>query len=81
LRRVPTVLRSGPCRFFFYASDEREPAHVHVQRDRKRAKLWLMPVRVDWNTGFGPAEPRQIARLVADNEEILLRRWHEFFES
>ena len=35
---MPTVLRVGPYRFFFYASDRDEPIHVHVERDDKVAK-------------------------------------------
>ncbi len=34
---MPTVLRSGPYRFFFYASDRDEPVHIHVERDEKVA--------------------------------------------
>ena len=30
---MPTILREGPYRFFFYASDREEPLHVHVERD------------------------------------------------
>ena len=29
---MPTVLRSGAYRFFFYSADREEPAHVHVAR-------------------------------------------------
>ena len=28
---MPTVLRVGPYRFFFYASDRAEPMHVHIE--------------------------------------------------
>ena len=28
---MPTILRVGPYRFFFYASDRAEPMHVHVE--------------------------------------------------
>ena len=28
---MPTILRVGPNRFFFYASDRAEPVHVHVE--------------------------------------------------
>jgi hypothetical protein len=41
----PTVLQSGPYRFFFFASDRLEPPHIHVKRDKKLAKFWLAPVR------------------------------------
>jgi hypothetical protein len=30
---MPTVLRSGPYRFFFYSGDAGEPSHVHIERD------------------------------------------------
>jgi hypothetical protein len=29
--RVPTVLRVGPYRFFFYSNEGTEPPHVHVE--------------------------------------------------
>ncbi|MFN2499896.1 MAG: DUF4160 domain-containing protein [Pyrinomonadaceae bacterium] len=39
VRRMPTILRVRPYRFFFYASDRNEPPHVHVERDDKLAKF------------------------------------------
>lgn len=38
---MPTVLRTGPYRIFFYAGDRDEPPHVHVERDANIAKFWL----------------------------------------
>ena len=49
--RMPTVLREGPCRFFFYASDRYEAPHVHVERDDKVAKFWLRPVGLERSGG------------------------------
>ncbi len=47
--RMPTVLRSGPYRLFFYSGDAGEPPHVHVERDASIAKFWLKPVRLqEW---------------------------------
>jgi Domain of unknown function (DUF4160) len=43
---MPTVLRSGPYRLFFYSGDRDEPRHVHVEREANLAKLWLDPVRL-----------------------------------
>jgi hypothetical protein len=40
---MPTVLRSGPYRFFFYSADGAEPPHIHVERDDNTAKFWLRP--------------------------------------
>jgi hypothetical protein len=76
---MPTVLRSGPYRLFFYSADRGEPPHIHVERDRNRAKFWLDPVRLHGSGGFHRPELRRIERLVADNAESLLRGWHEFF--
>lgn len=44
---MPTVLRIGPSRFFFYAGDGNEPPHVHVERDDGEAKFWLEPIRLN----------------------------------
>ena len=77
---MPTVLRSGPYRFYFYASDGAEPAHVHVERDDETAKFWLDPVRLQSSGGCGRRELYQIQRLVEENRDQLLRSWNEFFD-
>jgi hypothetical protein len=76
---MPTVLRSGPYRFFFYSSDRAEPPHVHVERDENTAKFWLEPVRLESSRGFRPAEVRRLQELVVRHREELLRRWDGFF--
>ena len=76
---MPTVLRSGPYRFFFYANDRDEPPHVHIERDENRAKFWLSPVRLSDSGGFGRAEINRLWVLIVDNDSAFLRAWHEFF--
>ena len=76
---MPTVLRVGPYRFFFYAGDREEPPHVHVERDDRLAKFWLEPVRFQRSTGFSRLEIQRIHRLVLEHREGLLRWWHEYF--
>jgi hypothetical protein len=75
----PTVLQTGPYRFFFFASDRNEPPHVHVKRDAKLAKFWLSPVRQAYNYGFNATELNRIAAIVRENEAALLRAWHDYF--
>jgi len=77
---MPTVLRVGPYRFFFYASDRDEPPHIHVERDVKVAKVWLRPVRLERSGGFSRREINRIQKLVEENVEALLRIWNEYFE-
>lgn len=76
---MPTVLQSGPYRFFFYAGDREEPPHVHVERDANVAKFWLDPVRLASSGGFRRPELGSIQRLVEENQQELLRSWDEFF--
>ena len=76
---MPTVLRSGPYRVFFYSADREEPPHVHVERDDCLAKFWLQPVRLQMSRGFGRAEVRRVQTLIEENAEQLMERWDEFF--
>ncbi|MBA2616908.1 MAG: DUF4160 domain-containing protein [Rubrobacter sp.] len=76
---MPTAMRSGPYRCFFYAGDREEPPHVHVERDVNVAKFWLDPVRLAGSGGFRSAEIGRIQRLVVEHREDLLRSWDEFF--
>lgn len=74
---MPTVLRAGPYRVYFYSHDLGEPAHVHVDRDDQSAKFWLQPVSLARNFGFSPHELRRIQRLIEDEREALLEAWNE----
>jgi hypothetical protein len=76
---MPTALRSGPYRPFFYAGDRDEPPHVHVERDNSFAKFWLTPVRLQSSSGFRGHEIRRLQELVEENRERLSRTWNEHF--
>lgn len=76
---MPTVLRSGPYRVFFYSGDGGEPAHVHVARDDRVAKFWLSPVRLQRSGGLRRFEILRIQRMIGDNEAEILEAWSDFF--
>ena len=76
---MPTVLRVGPYRFFFYSGDRDEPPHVHVERDDNIAKFWLDPIRLETSGGFSRKDIGYLQRLVEEHHETLLRKWNEFF--
>jgi hypothetical protein len=78
---MPTSLRIGPYRFFFYAGDRDEPPHTHVERDNNIAKFWLEPVRLQNSGGYSRNEIIRIERLVEGNRDHLLRCWNEFFNN
>lgn len=77
---MPTVLRVGPYRFFFYSSDRNEPRHVHVERDANRAKFWLDPVRLENSGGFRGVELTRLSALVEEQREELVKAWDEYFD-
>ena len=77
---MPTVLRRGPYRFHFYASDGSEPRHIHVSRDGADAKFWLDPeVNLAHNRGFTAKELRDIEEIIEDELQTLRDAWDDFF--
>jgi hypothetical protein len=76
---MPTVLKVGPYRFFFYAGDRGEPVHVHVERNDNIAKFWLDPVRLHTSGGFSRIEITKMHKIIRDNNSILLEAWNEYF--
>lgn len=76
---MPTILRIGPYRFYFYSHETTEPPHVHVDRDAFTAKFWINPVTLSRNVGFRARELKQIQDLILENEAALLEAWNEYF--
>jgi len=72
---MPTVLRSGPYRVYFYSHESKEPPHVHVDRDQISCKFWLSPVGLANNLGFRSHELRDIQRLIEQHVDDLLKDW------
>lgn len=76
---MPTVLRLGPYRFYFYSHEPNEPPHVHVDRDNLSAKFWLDPVQLARNLGFSAKDLRLIERMVVDHQQELQEKWDGYF--
>ncbi len=61
---MPTILRTGPYRLYFYSHEPNEPPHIHVDRDDQSAKELRVigrlvsdhePALVEaWNEYFAP---------------------------
>ena len=58
---MPTVLRVGQFRFFFYSEEGLEPPHVHIESAERRAKFWLVPIEETWNDGFRSGEMKRLS--------------------
>jgi hypothetical protein len=76
---MPTVLRVGPYRFFFYAGDREEASHIHIEREEKIAKFWLDPIRLQNSGGFNRMEISQILKIINRYYPQLVEAWHEYF--
>jgi len=76
---MPTVLRIGPYRFFFFAGDRDEPPHIHIEREDKVAKFWLDPVRLQSSGGFSRNEIIRIHRVVGEYQIQLREAWNAYF--
>ena len=71
---MPTILRRGPYRLFFYSGDRDEPI-----RDDNVAKFWLNPIRLEKSGGFRRPELARIARIVEDHRLEIVETWNEYF--
>jgi hypothetical protein len=76
---MPTVLRTGPYRIYYFSHHLQEPAHVHVDPERFSAKFWLQPLSLARNLGFGARELRRIQSLLEDHQAELLEVWYGDF--
>jgi hypothetical protein len=76
---VPTVLRWGPYRAFFYSNEGDEPAHVLVRSGDNEAKFWLHDLTLAINAGYPAHEISDIIRHLRQNREALVKAWQEHF--
>ena len=76
---MPSILRTGPYRFYFFSHESNEPSHIHIDRDSQTCKFWLEPVSLARNLGFSPKELRSIEALTIEHIQELLEAWYEYF--
>ena len=78
---MPTVLYINGFRFYFYAGDGNEPAHVHVEKGDGIAKIWLEPKLIaKYFYGFKSQERKEIIELTLSNYDLLKLKWYEYFQ-
>jgi len=77
---MPTVLRTGPHRFFFFSNEGDEPPHIHIETADNYAKFWLEPVMLARSVGYNASELNQLRKLVEEHRELFLEKWHGFFD-
>jgi hypothetical protein len=80
---MPTLLRVGPYRFFFYSDegDPREPPHVHIAAGDSVAKFWLKPVELASSKYLRSHEINAVHAIVERHQIRFLEAWHAHFNS
>ena len=76
---MPTVLRLGAYRFYFFSHEPNEPPHIHVDRGEATIKVWLETIEVARSRGFRAHEINGILAMVEEHRDRLLEAWHEYF--
>jgi hypothetical protein len=76
---MPTVLRVGRYRFFFFSNEGEEPPHIHVRASGDEAKFWLDPVQLAANYGFNGSELTEVQDIIEEHEDELLEAWNDHF--
>jgi hypothetical protein len=79
---MPSLFTVDGFRFFFYSNegDPREPAHVHVRKAGRDAKVWIEPeVAVESSYGFSARELRFILDIVTERRNLIRSAWHDHF--
>ena len=73
----PVVLRQEGYIFIIFPNDH-TPAHVHVKRAEKVARVKLNPVEIWDYFRFNTREISQILEIVRVNQQVLLAAWDEY---
>ncbi|GIL00092.1 MAG: DUF4160 domain-containing protein [Xanthobacteraceae bacterium] len=76
---MPTVLRWGPYRAFFYSNEGDEPAQIHVRAGEGEAKFWAHDLSAAANAGFPAHELNDIIRYSRLRREAIRNAWNEHF--
>ncbi|MBL8147442.1 MAG: DUF4160 domain-containing protein [Anaerolineae bacterium] len=77
---MPTVLREGGYQFLMFTSDH-PPAHVHVRREGKLAKVMLNPIEFERTGGFSFGEQSKIVDIIRTYHGFLLAEWNSRYPS
>jgi Domain of unknown function (DUF4160) len=76
---MPTVLRVGPYRFYFYSGDGNDRRTSTSSTTQASPSFWLDPVRLARSRGYRRAELSDINRLVNEHAQELMEAGNDYF--
>ena len=77
---MPQIFTKDGFRFYFYSNDH-EPLHVHVQKGSGEAVFVVGDeVFLRESSGLKTREIAAAEHLAKEQKELILRKWHEYFD-
>jgi hypothetical protein len=77
---MPTVFTKDGFRFFFYSNDH-TPIHVHVRKGDGEAVFEVEgEVVLRESVGLKTRELTTAELLAQENKELIVAKWHEYFD-
>ena len=77
---MPTILRWKGYKFFFFSLEEDRP-HIHVKKQRGQAKYWLESIEFVKAEGFSQKELNVIEKKIIEEQDLLLEKWNDYFNT
>lgn len=78
---MPTVLKIGPYRFYFFSREESR-MHIHVSCPDGEAKFWLEPeIELAIHYKLSKIQLKQISALVEEHYEQFRNAWTDYFKN
>ena len=81
---MPVVFRCDGYRFFFFSNEGNplEPCHIHVRKAEALAKFWVSAngIMLAESYGLSSSELRTLNNLIQNNQTLIERTWHDYFE-
>lgn len=74
---MPTILEENGYSVMVFTREPKEPAHVHVMKDRKLAKFWLESLEVAKNRGYRSHELTAIRRIIKAHQPRLKKAYEK----
>lgn len=76
---MPTVLRIGAARFFFFSNEGFDPPHVHIEQAGALARFWLDLVASAASSRFSGHDLRRLEKQVIEHRKQLIQARHDYF--
>jgi hypothetical protein len=82
---MPTVLYLNGWRLYFYANENNEPPHIHVQKGDMEAKIWLrqelFDIEEDYSYRMNSKDRKEIRRIIFNHFDYLIESWNQYHQS